>query len=125
MSIQQITETAEYRRAAAEREAEKRQRDDAAAREVADRKALNDRLQTERLAQLDADRDAKVAAGAAAALRAIEDRYRADFLANPGATLADFAAAWPALLAEHRHRETLTALDREKAALAARGGYAL
>ena len=126
MGIQQITETAEYRRAAAEREAEKRQRDDAAAREVAERKALNDKLRSERLAKLDADEAAKRAADASAAVAAIEDRYRADYLRfNPGATEADFIAAWPDLLAEHRRREALDGLAREKRALAARGGYAL
>ncbi len=43
------------------------------------------------------------------ALAAITDRLRRDFMAQPGATIKDFEAALPELLAEHRKQAVLNA----------------
>lgn len=74
-----------------------------------ERANVNLQAYTERTTRLEAERKAKADEADARALAAITDQMRANFLAQPGTTAADFERALPDLLTEHRKAAVLNA----------------
>ncbi len=86
----------------------------------------NERLKAARLAALEEERGAKRREWAERDESRLRDHLGGAFrAANPTATAHDFDKLYPRLREEHLVREALAGADREKSALAAKGGYAM
>lgn len=91
---------------------------------LAELKKANDEARARRLAAEEAEQSRRKQERDTQALSQIKDMYRVRYLRQPGTSEADFEAAWPKLLEEHRHREAARDLvAEEKAAMLASGRY--
>jgi len=72
----------------------------------------NVQRRADHIAAVEAARQARQEADAAAELAALKERHRTAYLAQPGATESGFEAAWPRMLEEHRIDEATHGADR-------------
>ena len=89
------------------------------------RDAENERLRVAREKALQAEEAARTKARQAVAEEQLKAHLKLAFLKQPAATEEDFVKQYPKLREDHLHRETISGPEREKAALAASGGYGM